>query len=332
MQGRGRSGSFSVIERGPDDESAVVFGSNDATALEDQRDEEELRRLLYVACTRARDRLYLAAELDARGQVRRGARSLGNLLPATLLTAFAQVAATPEADRIDWNSPQGLFTFRACRPVEISPASQPELLDARTPLDISWLTPDRRPPVAASAGVTADTSVVGSRKVDRKPKRSKTDPRDRFVPSEHERLVGTLVHRLFQHSADAAAGRKAIARQAEALLRLDERVDIADLVAATEAAAELFGRLRTNPEVLAALASGQVLYEVPFSFAPSDESGTLIRGVIDCLVVPVDGPPLVLEFKTGGARSEHPAQVERYLAAVRAFLADNRVETKILYA
>jgi hypothetical protein len=152
------------------------------------------------------------------------------------------------------------------------------------------------------------------------------------VPSEHERLVGTLVHRLFQHSADAAAGRKAIARQAEALLRLDERVDIADLVAVTEAAAELFGRLRTNPEVLAALASGQVLYEVPFSFAPSDESGTLIRGVIDCLVVPVDGPPLVLEFKTGGARAEHPAQVERYLAAVRAFLADNRVETKILYA
>jgi len=58
----------------------------------------------------------------------------------------------------------------------------------------------------------------------------------------------------------------------------------------------------------------------------------MVRGVIDCLVVPTDGPPLVLEFKTGASRPEHAAQVDRYLAAVRAFLADNRVETKILYA
>ena len=53
-----------MIERGPDGEPEVAFGRSDATDLEERRETEELRRLLYVAVTRARDRLYFAGELD----------------------------------------------------------------------------------------------------------------------------------------------------------------------------------------------------------------------------------------------------------------------------
>src|SRR5262249_25401 len=54
VAGRGRSSAFSVIERGPDGGPEVAFGSSPATKLEDRREREELRRLLYVSVTRAR--------------------------------------------------------------------------------------------------------------------------------------------------------------------------------------------------------------------------------------------------------------------------------------
>jgi ATP-dependent helicase/nuclease subunit A len=68
--GRGRPGGFSVIDRGPDGASEVAFNATAATRLEELREAEELRRLFYVAVTRARDRLYLSAEIDRKGKLR----------------------------------------------------------------------------------------------------------------------------------------------------------------------------------------------------------------------------------------------------------------------
>jgi hypothetical protein len=54
----------------------------------EDRDREETKRLLYVALTRARDRLYLSGTAAAGKLVlQRG--SLGRLLPASLMTAAA---------------------------------------------------------------------------------------------------------------------------------------------------------------------------------------------------------------------------------------------------
>ena len=63
-----------------------------------------------------------------------------------------------------------------------------------------------------------------------------------------------------------------------------------------------------------------------------DPAGEIVRGIIDCLVVPAEGPPIILEFKTGDPRPEHATQVARYATAIRSILAVDRVETKILYA
>jgi hypothetical protein len=104
-------------------------------------------------------------------------------------------------------------------------------------------------------------------------------------------------------------------------------------------AANLYTRLRERPEIAAlAAVSGsegrgpQVMYEVPFSFASGDDEGLILRGVVDCLIVPAEGPPVILEFKTGHPRPEHRRQVERYAEAIGRILAVNHVETKILYA
>jgi len=327
MQGRGRSASFSVIEQGPDGEPEVAFSSSDGTKLEDQRDLEELRRLLYVATTRARDRLYLAAEIDQRGLVRRGARSLASLLPTPLLNVFAQAAMNTDHERVSWDSPHGSFAFRICRhqaPADLPAAATVED-DAN--LDVAWLVPGRPAVVSASPGVqdlSRAQELISAR----------AESADQDRPSS--RLVGTIVHRLFQRFPRGGETLDEIAERVSGLLRVDERVDVGDLAVVARDAAALYLRLRGRAEVREVLSAGQAYYEVPFSLVvpgPAGERpGNTVRGVIDCLVVPEAGSPIVLEFKTGRPKPEHAVQVERYVEAVRAIFGMDQVEKKILYA
>ena len=78
------------------------------TEADDDRqlaDREESKRLLYVAVTRARDRLYFSAVADA-GVVRPGRGSLGELLPASFVAALGLAAETAEPVT-DWIGPSG---------------------------------------------------------------------------------------------------------------------------------------------------------------------------------------------------------------------------------
>ena len=96
----------------------VVTGPSDGTpsvsvwpyrtaADEDERlgDLEETKRLLYVAATRARDRLYLAAATrDGKVAVNRG--SLGEVLPPDF-TATLEHAIQASATRLEWTGSSG---------------------------------------------------------------------------------------------------------------------------------------------------------------------------------------------------------------------------------
>ena len=68
---------------------SVSIGDFESEADEDMtaRDREETKRLLYVALTRARDRLYLAAAVKD-GTFKPGRGSLGEVLPRTVGARF----------------------------------------------------------------------------------------------------------------------------------------------------------------------------------------------------------------------------------------------------
>src|SRR5690606_5738380 len=70
-----------------------------------------------VAVTRARDRLYLAADVDLQGRMKRGSRSLAALIPASLAASFTEAHATG-ADTVVWQSEHGRFVCAVCRPAQ----------------------------------------------------------------------------------------------------------------------------------------------------------------------------------------------------------------------
>jgi ATP-dependent exoDNAse (exonuclease V) beta subunit len=317
VPGRGRSSAFSVIERGPDGEPDVAFGSSDATRLEDLRDREELRRLLYVSVTRARDRLYLAAEVDeTRGRLQRGARSLAALLPTSLGDLFS--AGLPPGDEVDWVSASGTFAFRVCRAATECPAPPP-VLDPQPPAG----RPDITPVTACDPVILTATAAGSVESMERASGAASESPSDR--------LLGTLVHRLFQRQLDANLSQSAVADLVPSLLRSAESVDVADEKALSDAVATTYCRLRQRDDVVAVLAQGKCHYEVPFSFRPQDASGVVVRGRIDCLVDRAGGPVTIVEFKTGRARPEHESQVATYRAALGAAMPGREIDACVLY-
>jgi ATP-dependent exoDNAse (exonuclease V) beta subunit len=72
------------------DEPSVAIADYQSESDEDAqaREREESKRLLYVALTRARDRLYLSATVQ-NGVCRTGRGSLGEMLPRSLVALFA---------------------------------------------------------------------------------------------------------------------------------------------------------------------------------------------------------------------------------------------------
>jgi ATP-dependent helicase/nuclease subunit A len=314
-QGRGR-GQVSVIERAPDGLPAVAFRSTPATKLEDLRETEELRRLWYVAVTRARDRLYLACEIGPQGELRRAARSLSSLLPASLADVFARAAIDRERDHVTWTSDEGTFDLRVCRPGEgvvSATASRVPVSEVRH--DVRTLSLPGRVAGRVTEGAMPD---------------ARTGHEARSVSREQAILVGTLVHRLLARKLPADLDAATVAARLRDLLRLDERADLDDDAALVEQAADLYRWLRRHPTVATLMEQGEWHSEVPFSFAPPDRPETLLRGVIDALVLTPAGGVTVVEFKTGLPRPEHEAQAAQYARAVQAVLG-RPVSVQFLY-
>jgi ATP-dependent helicase/nuclease subunit A len=334
--GRGGGGAVAVIESGPEGTPEVAFGSTEATKLEERRDAEELRRLLYVAVTRARDRLYVAAEVDDRGRLRRGNRSLASLLPPALADLFGRAAADDHAAEVVWTSGGGRFAFRVCRadaapPV---PAAAPGAASdaAEPPLEITPLVVSgRRPVPATSVLVTADGDAPADDAA-----RAHADTRGRpGRGSGHERLIGTLVHRLFQRRPAGDLDAVALAAEVRRLCQPEELVDVASPDDLAAEAAALYARFRDREDVRAVLASGECWHEVPFSYAPPDRPEAIVRGVVDCLVVAPGGRVTVVELKTGRPKPEHEQQAALYARAMAAVLGrmptDPPIDVRIFY-
>jgi ATP-dependent helicase/nuclease subunit A len=96
-------------EEDDDGEPMVAVSDHELTAdRDDDKEVEETKRLLYVALTRARDRLYLSGTATAgKMQLLRG--SLGRVLPPTLPAMMADPGATEE---LIWQGPSAAHRLK----------------------------------------------------------------------------------------------------------------------------------------------------------------------------------------------------------------------------
>jgi len=286
---------------------------SDTDEAERERERHETRRLLYVAVTRARDRLYLSTTLKD-GAFVPGRGSLAEVLPDSFKTLIGGVATTfPEVDTIGWTGVSGrAYSWRLCRrdmktslekegPLAASSASETPV--ARD----NFEAPASAPPLARiSAGdLIADEG-------DELPTAGDF--------SLSDRLLGIAIHRMFEH-ADSFAAADAVQAAAlcRRLLREEELITLDDPEAFAADAARIWVRAHARADVQEALSGQARFYEVPFSLR--DACG-IVRGTIDCLVQKADGV-VVLELKTGGARSGHRLQLELYVRAARQLLGNS---------
>jgi ATP-dependent helicase/nuclease subunit A len=291
---------------------SVAVGDYQSDADEDvaTREREETKRLLYVAITRARDRLYLGSVLK-EGRVQPGRGSLADVFPASLLAQL-----TP-SQTIEWRASSGtVHRVRSCH--EEGVRATPETMVGREAPDVvSDLAPlpgggsPRRSVAAAIAGDAPATA--GHHEV------------------ESDRLVGRLVHRLIQRlgcGAHAETARHCVSQliRAEELFECDSRLAPEATLDAVVAAYDAVTR---RDDVRLLYVSSQTLHEIPFTMKVDD---AWLRGTIDCLVYDQSGVVTVLEFKTGRPRREHDAQIELYRRAAQQLFPHHRVEARLVYA
>jgi ATP-dependent helicase/nuclease subunit A len=306
--GRGSGGGrdpIRVASVSADDEIAVSVGTFASAADDDQadRDREEVKRLLYVAVTRARDRLYLATTLDERGRFTAMRGGLGDVLPPEL-RAVIELCATPDAPhRVVWRGAAHAHGFRVIRASELRPphANVPALSPAgaidRAALRVPGSVERRR---ISTAGVV----VAG---------------RGRVAPDGGDRrLAGTRIHRWLEQGA-AAMDELALERlsAADVVAQIDPLLDLRGLVA----------RLRSDDRLAAWLRQPARWHEVPVVF----HDGEIIwRGTLDLLVHLASGLHVV-EFKTGRPQPAHEAQLRLYVAAIEAIGGQVPVTGEVFY-
>ncbi|MEN3337643.1 MAG: ATP-dependent helicase/nuclease subunit [Acidobacteriota bacterium] len=335
-----------VSVEGEGGEPSVSVGPfvSESDEAEREREKHETRRLLYVALTRARDRLYLSSPLK-NGVMQPGRGSLAEILPDSLREIFSRAAtAFDECTVLGWAGPSGRpFEWRICKVPPVPATGEP------TPsINVEVSVPAASSPSDRFGPVPETHTTV------RMPVTEWLDsvPAPRQAPtSGGGAIVGTLVHRLLRAWDTRAEGpdEKDTSR-ARGLMKPEERAGLADAEGTIDAAVALARRMRSRDDVGLLLGSGQPLYEVPFSMRTTgrpaagshgcdaagmptsvDHGTVLLRGTIDCVVVAPDGSVVVVEFKTGIPRPSHQAQLDLYVDAARALFPGARVEGKLIY-
>ena len=323
---RGASGPpdpVRIIVDGAGEVPSVSIGPFVSETDEAERDREkhETRRLLYVALTRARDRLYLSSSLKDRELIP-GRGSLAEVLPESIKGLFNRAATAFDAcATIGCTVASGRsYEWRICRipapSAESDQSARPTAPAGRAPR----FGPVLEEPVTRRSVTEWLEETAGSQGFNRGRNRSLT--------------AGILVHRLFQARSIATGGNPVDElAMARALLRPDEcsAVDDVDAIVAEGVAA--WRGISARKDVAVLLSAGRVLHEVPFSMMTRHgDDPVILRGVIDCVIQKDDGSIVVIEFKTGRPTPRHQRQLDLYVEAAAAIYPGARVEGRLIYA
>jgi ATP-dependent helicase/nuclease subunit A len=285
--------------RKADDPSAVVTAR--AAMMADT--EDEYRRLLYVAMTRAADRLIVGGCLPG---------NMRNVRPLSWYDLITKGLANSGLQLQEFEAPEGAVK-RYARPESVTESAGTAVPDVAKPIELpAWLlAPAPRELAAESALRPSDPAENASRSI-------------RTGESAQLRaralLQGTLVHRLLQSLPDVAADRrrdaaqKFLARNADGWTD-DERKSLAEnvltLIADARFAAVFAAGSRAEVSIVGRL----------------DRPGrppALVSGQIDRLVVTPE-EVLIVDYKTNhvppATAAEAPPAYVRQLALYRAVLA-----------
>ena len=293
----------------PDDLVSIDGLVDDARAEIEAREREENKRLVYVALTRARDRLYLATTLTRHGVFAPAPTALGQVLPPSFHAVFAAARDRRRRHgRMDGSlgrdpcvpaRPARGRRRRRCRRRRRSVASD----DDFAPLELRRPHRDRNVSELARAAGAPATRRDGAR--------------ERVAA----RAIGSLVHRA------AAAG--ALSASAE---RSGPpwwpRWGPADADGVRQAALDALDRLASRPDVQVLFSAPGVQHEVALSWPAPD--GATSRAVVDAVVRRADGSVTLVEFKTGAPRDADERQLQAYVEGVRRLLPETPVDGRII--
>jgi ATP-dependent exoDNAse (exonuclease V) beta subunit len=307
------------------DEPSVSVGPfiSDTDEAERERERHETRRLLYVAVTRARDRLYLSSTLK-EGTLVPGRGSLAEVLPESCRKLLSRAATGfPQLDTVGWTGVSAReYAWRVCRSQTTAAETRLQIAadEATGTVTDDFEAPPSQPP---RERISTGELVAGPESPARLDQGSRSD-----------RLLGIVIHRMFEQAdmASAADGGEgcdaagaAPAARAGALcrraLRDDELLLLADAEAFIALATEVWLRAQARPDVQEALRGRARFYEVPFSLAIDHR---IVRGTIDCVVEKDDEGLLVVELKTGRGHPAHQRQLELYVRAARTLRGHTR--------
>ena len=318
---------------------------------------EEEDRILYVAMTRARERLLLSGALDFERwpEQREAAPSIAWLAPALAggLALPLDTVDPPVCDLVLGGERQVRVRCRLSSPVTVGTVLRLDSGDvlsldrghsisagpASAQMSIPGMAPVARasergvaqrrhiPPARASDGITT-LSYTALSELERCGYRYYVErvlglPEDRSAARApagaglEARARGTLVHRLLE-SVDLARAAPSPADVGALARELGLRVAAGE----REEIAALIGTAMSSPAAARVAAADSVRREHPFAFAlgPGEP---LITGVIDLLAVEADGGLLVLDYKSDrvGAEVDLGELVERDYGVQRLLYA-----------
>jgi ATP-dependent helicase/nuclease subunit A len=286
-----------------------VFPFAELVAAEEQRDLEEHWRLLYVALTRAEERLVIAG---LQPKTKNGARP-ENCWHTRVERALLALGAQPEEDetwgevlRYRGSVPHGRIRAKSAP----SPLPKPAIPEwAHTPPP-----PEARPPRPLAPSAIAED-------------REAAPP-----PSDTQRAAaerGTLIHHLLERLAEVRPEQ----RHATGLLWLERSAGLKDAAARQEIAGTVCNVL-SNPEYSSLFGEGS-LAEAPLAATLPD--GTVVAGTVDRLLVEPNRVS-VIDFKTGrvpdsesAIPASHRTQMKVYADALRVIFPGRHVRSALLY-
>ena len=285
-------------ERGPPFDERII--------ADEQRDLEEHMRLLYVALTRAADRLIVSGAMPRARKDGADPR-----VPDSWHVVVEKAMVSLGAEPSDWGLRFSSGTASACRKggakSELPRASVPDWAQRAAP-------PESRPPrpLAPSAIAVDDESSA--------------------PPSDAMRVAarrGSLIHQLLERLVPVAPDQ----RPDRALLWLEKSAGVIDPAERSEIARHVCDVL-SQPSFSPLFGPGS-LGEAPLAATLPD--GRVIAGTVDRLLVE-ESTVSVIDFKTGRVPEDdasipasHRAQMDAYAQALRVIFPGRAVRAALLY-